>query len=177
MQKLHQGMALIFLGLNRDQIERLLGVKSATLKDYLLELMVEVPNSMQPEQQRFIFNFEKWKQWEGTLGHKYGIAELVRYIPSQIGELPAEMETEFGKNCGHDGLVLFDPNTAGKFQHIELNEDQLFFYLKNQLKEPPQFIAEKMHLILDRKVIVEDGFIVTRGHKNQIVKIPTSRFC
>jgi hypothetical protein len=150
-EKLNQAMALVFLRLNRDQIKQLVGVKSGTLRKYLMELIMEVPDEGPPSsgRKRIIFNSDKWDEWAKTLGEKYDLAELVRYIPCQIE----------------------------KFPNVVVDEKELMRLLKAQLKETSCFVAGKMGEILERKVSIQDGFIVTRGYDKKVVRIPVGRFC
>ena len=142
-------MALIFLGLNRDQIEHLLGIKSETLKKYLLKLLMEVPDGeARAGQKKCIFNSDRWDDLARTLGKKYQLKELVLYLPVQIEN----------------------------FSDAVVDAEKLMSLLKAQIKENPEFVARKIENILGRTVKIKDGFIVLRGHKNKIVKIPTSRF-
>jgi len=148
-EKLDQAMALIFLGLNRDQIEHLLGIKSETLKKYLLKLLMEVPDGeARAGQKKCIFNSDRWDDLARTLGKKYQLKEFVLYLPVQIEN----------------------------FSDAVVDAEKLMSLLKAQIKENPEFVARKIENILGRTVKIKDGFIVLRGHKNKIVKIPTSRF-
>jgi hypothetical protein len=76
VQKCRQVLALYFLGLNRNQIEQLLPIKSETVRSYILALTLEVRN---PETQPYrLFCDDALESLAKQLDKAYGLGDHVR---------------------------------------------------------------------------------------------------
>ena len=85
-----EGLALFFLGFNREQIKRLVGVKSETLAKHLLRLDPEYKNRLGVGAYR-MFNERVLKKLVAIWKRKRLELEWVEYIGAKFnGHLPAE---------------------------------------------------------------------------------------
>jgi hypothetical protein len=93
VQKCRKSLALYFLGLNREQIERLVPIKSETLKGYLLALTFEVSG---PETQPYrMFHEDAPDSLARELDKAYGLGDHVREFFEQQPNLFAPDPSEF----------------------------------------------------------------------------------
>lgn len=83
-----QALALVFLGLSRDQVERLIGVKSETTRKYLLGL-APVQGALR------VFDDEKVREWDGLLEKNFGMPDSIFELRDGIGSHAQLNERDF----------------------------------------------------------------------------------